>query len=172
MSEDPQVRVLQCWVCSTLEEIPDYDGIPEDDAFLYYVDEKHGGQTEHPHNRALHRVSLKHWSNDKVRAQIAEQMWAGETGFKPEWYARHDTLSEDALNCFTAHKRQTPCMDYRDSSKRIGNPAARDRSLLARALKRDVQDLGPGPQAWLCQWCPVESFVNAKKHEKNELHTY
>lgn len=163
----PKLRILQCFTCQTLEELPDYprDGIPEDDAFLHYLDEKHGGMTQQPHHRALLDVSERHWKNDRTRAQMVEQMWSKESGFKPEWYARRDTLTEDALKCFAKHNRQVPCIDWMDSSKRIGNPEAKDRSLLAKALKRTVQDIGPGPQIFLCNFCPCCSHVNNKKWE-------
>jgi hypothetical protein len=53
-----------------------------------------------------------------------------------------------------------------DHSKRLGNPAARDRKKLAKDLRRDVGDLGPGPRVFLCQFCPIQTMVDAKKREQ------
>lgn len=164
------VRILQCFTCKTMEEVPDFVGLPDDDVFLQHIDEAHGGHTEQPHHRALHRVESKHWENRRVRKQIVEQMWAGTKGFVPEYYATRNTLLEDAGKCFSKHHRQVPCLDYQDPSKRLGNPARRDRQRLAKELRRDVP--GGGPKVFLCNFCPVQTHVDQMKLALNAQHTF
>lgn len=164
------VRLLQCWVCKTVEEIPDFEGLPEDDHVLQYVDEKHGGETQQPHHRALLRVEKAHWENRQIRRRIHTQMWADTKGFVPEYYAVRDTLREDAGKCFAAHRRQVPCIDYQDRSKRLGNPAARMRKELSKEMKRDFT--GGGPKVFLCSYCPVQGYVDRAKLELNPAHQF
>jgi hypothetical protein len=163
-SAPPQLRLLQCWVCRSVEELPDYDGPPEHDVVLQYADEKHGGSTEQPHHRALHRVEKAHWEDSKVRRQIHAQMWTDTTGFVPEYYATKQTLQEDAAKCFQAHRRTIPCIDYQDSSKRLGNPAAGLRRWLSKELRNDNLR-SQGPVQFLCSYCPYQTVVDRAKRE-------
>lgn len=162
------IRVLQCWDCRSMEELADFQGLPEHDHVLQHIDERHGGQSAQPHNRALHRVGKEHWDDRAVRKQIVKQMWASTTGFVPEYYHTRDTMHEDAAKCFAKHHRQVPCLDYQDSSKRLGNPAWRDRLRLTKELRRDVGDLGPGPKVYLCNFCPIQTYVDRAKHDHSK----
>lgn len=165
-----QVRLLQCWTCKTVEEMPDFEGLPEHDHVLQYIDEKHGGQTEQPHHRAILRVEKAHWDDRKVRKQIHAQMWADTKGFVPEYYAVRDTLREDASKCFAAHRRSVPCIDYQDRSKRLGNPASGMRKALSKEFKRDFT--GGGPKVFLCNYCPVQGYVDRAKLDVNPAHQF
>lgn len=161
---DEAVRILQCWDCKSMEQIPDYAGDPIFDSILQTVDEKHGGTTQQPHNRALHRVLKAHWDDRGIRRQTVEQMWSGASGFKPSYYEIRDTLQEDAGKCFNAHRRNIPCLDYEDSSKRLGNPAAQDRARLAREMHND--DLrASSMKVYLCNFCPVQVTVDLAKRK-------
>lgn len=164
------VRLLQCMTCKSVEQMPDFEGMPEDDHLLQYIDEKHGGQTEQPHHRALHRINKTHWDDRAIRKQIHTQMWADTKGFVPEYYAIKDTLLEDAQKCFSSHKRSVPCIDYQDRSKRLGNPAAGLRRQLSRELRRDLT--GGGPKVFLCSFCPVQGYVDRAKLDLNPAHNY
>ena len=164
------VRLLQCFECKSVETFPDFEGLPEDDHVLQYIDEKHGGQTQQPHHRALLRVEKAHWEDRGIRRKIHQQMWAETKGFVPEYYSERDTLVEDAQKCFKAHHRSVPCIDYQDRSKRLGNPAARLRRELSKELRHDVT--GGGPKVFLCNYCPIQTYVDRMKLEANPLHTY
>ena len=164
------VRLLQCFSCRSVEVLPDFVGLPEDDVFLQYVDEKHGGLTEMPHHRALHRVEKRHWDDRTTQRQIHTQMWADTKGFVPEYYAIKNTLQEDAAKCFAKHKRSIPCIDYQDRSKRIGNPAAGLRRALSKETRRDFNS--GGPKVFLCNFCAYQQVVDAKKLELNPNHKY
>lgn len=171
-----QLRILQCFQCKTMEELPDYppEANPADDVTLHYLDEKHGGRTEMPHHRTLLRVEKRVWEDRKARRQIVEQAWETEKGFKPSYYDIKNTLQEDAVKCHVAHRRQVPCIDWRDSSKRLTAPTAAARQKLAAELPRsfggDRDRLAKGaPTQFLCDYCPVAVAVEyAKRKARGE----
>ena len=39
--EGPKIRLLYCYNCKTIEELPDFEGNPDDDVFLELLIEKH-----------------------------------------------------------------------------------------------------------------------------------
>jgi hypothetical protein len=166
----PCLRLLQCWDCKSVEELPDFTGLPEDDVILQYADEKHGGQTQQPHTRTLMRVEKAHWEDRTIRMQIHRQMWADTKGFVPEYYHTKSTMQEDAAKCFAAHRRSVPCIDYQDSSKRLGNPAASARRQLSRETGQDFT--GGGPKIYLCSFCPVQQAVDQAKLNANANHQF
>lgn len=171
-----QLRLLQCFTCRTMEELPDFppEANPNDDVTLHYIDRKHGGETQQPHHRTLLRVEKRVWEDRKARRQIVEQAWTAEKGFKPSYYDIKSTLQEDAVNCHRAHQRQVPCIDWRDSSKRLTPPTQRDREKLARELPRsfggDRERIAKGaPTQFLCDYCPVAVAVeHAKRKARGE----
>lgn len=166
------VRVLQCFTCKTMEELPDFLGPPENDVILQTLLVPHGGETEFPHHGALHRVERKHWEDRAVRKQIVERLWEGTSGFRPSYYDVKDTMQEEAIKCFRKHKSAVPCIDYQDPSKRLGNPARGLRKWLAREVRRDVADLGEPPKVYLCNFCPVQQHVDRMKLAQDIGHQY
>lgn len=161
------LRLLQCFECKTVELLPDFEGPPEYDVVLHELDLKHGGHEEdvvRRHNRALHRIEKRYWENTRLRRQIHQQMWAGTTGFVPEYYATKDTLHEDALKCFSKHNRPDACSDWHSDSKRLGNPARAERAQVAREFHNDQLKEG-GPRVFLCDFCPVASKVMQRRRE-------
>lgn len=166
------VRVLQCFNCKSMEVLPDFIGPPEHDMVLQHVLVPHGGETENPHHGALHRVERKYWEDINVRKSIVERLWENTSGFRPSYYDYKDTLQDDAIKCFSKHKRQVPCLDYQDGSKRLGNPARGLRKWLAREVRRDVQDLPEAPKVFLCNFCPVQQHVDRMKLAQNIGHQY
>lgn len=170
------VRLLQCFECKTLEEFPDFPatGNPNDDSTLHYVDEKHGGHSEMPHHRAVHRVERRVWDDRPARRQIVDQMWTDVKGFTPSYYDIKNNLMEDAVKCHVAHNRQVPCIDFKDGSKRLSNPTRSMRERLARDMPRsfggdrDAIAKG-GPTQYLCDFCPVKVAVDfAKRQARGE----
>lgn len=176
-----QIRLLQCWECKTLEVLPDYppSANPAQDATLHYVDEKHGGGTENPHYRALHRVPQVVWEDRKAKRQIVKDMWSTESmsGFTPGYYDIKDQLREDATQCWKDHRRPTrehPCVDYRSSAKLIKPPTVKDRKQAARELDmagmRNKIDLDrmqhDVPSTFLCSFCPYQTVVEFVRREQ------
>jgi len=171
----PQLRLLQCWDCKTVEELPDFEGHPDNDVTLHYVDEKHGGRTEQPHYRTLHRVEQRVWEDRAAKRQLIEGMWKDTTGFTPSYYDVKNTLQEDAVKCHIAHHRSVPCLDYRDSSKRLTNPTRSMRERLAKDMPRSFHGdrdaiAKGGPVTYLCDYCPVRVAVDyAKRKARGEV---
>lgn len=166
----PQLRVLQCFECKTMEELPDFEGNPADDVTLHYLDQKHGGSSQQPHHRTLLRVEQRVWEDRNAKKQIVEQAWTAEKGFKPSYYDIKDTLKEDAVNCHRAHQRQVPCIDWHDSTKKLTSPTSRDRAKLAAELPRsfggDRDAIAKGaPVQYLCDFCPVAVAVEHAKQK-------
>lgn len=172
------VRILQCFNCKTMEEMPDYppDANPERDVVLHAVDEKHGGHTQQPHTRTILRIPKKVYDDRAARRQIVEQAWKDEKGFVPSYYDIKNTMVEDATKCFVEHRRHVPCIDYRDSSKKLRAPSQSDRDRLARDMsgagrnKVDLDAIKHGaPQQYLCDFCPVQVAVeHARRVERGE----
>ena len=130
-SDGPQLRLLQCFTCKTLEEMPDFLGHPDDDAVLHTLDERHGGASEMPHHRALHRMPVSQWESMEIKRSTVKRLWEGTTGFTPSYYDVKNTLQDDASKCFTSHHRQVPCIDWHDSSKKLTAGTSRARRKLA-----------------------------------------
>ena len=157
--EGPQIRLLRCTHCKTLEELPDFRGRVEDDVYLEDLVMRH--QRAHPFHDTpdayLLRVNADMWSNPKYKKQIHKQIWGDldpTKGFVPEYYASRDTFKEDAIKCHIKHNRQIPCIDWHNEGKRIGNPTK--------------QGWKEGRvKVYLCDFCPVAIVVEAKKREQS-----
>ena len=158
----PYLRVLQCFTCRSMQQLPDFDGQPDDDVVLHLLDDSHGGHEDDPvriHQRALHRIPETAWADVAARKQIVEQMWASTTGFAPTYYDVQNTLREDALKCYSKHLRpQVSCPDYRSRSKRLSNPAAEMRRYVGLDPKG-------GPRVYLCQFCPMDTVMRSAMRE-------
>ena len=152
------MRLLQCMDCRTVDELPDYNGRPEDDVLLQYViDTKHpklGGIEDH--KGALHYVETKAYEANK--AKILEEMWAKTTGFKPEYYQARSTFQEDAYTCWNRdHNRPHFCSDFQTEKKRIKNPT-----------KEGWKSQDPKMKIFLCDFCPVKANVQSAENLKNK----
>lgn len=171
--EGPCIRILQCLVCRTMEVLPDFPkGQPaEHDVTLNNALIPHEAYSENPtHVGALLRVDQRLWGNPALRKQMVKQMWEKtlreDKGFVPEYYDAKDNFQHDAIRCFQGHlSPDGACPDWRADNKKIRNPAADDRKALARSVRRDVQDFGPGPTVWICDFCPVRAFYERKANE-------
>lgn len=158
----PQIRLLFCFVCQTLEELPDYEGRPEDDVLLNITLERHTIATI-PHTGHLFKVAVKLWAVDSIRQQIIKQIRVGSGGMSeidPTYYESKSTFSEDALRCYSAHLRPSDgCPDYLDDSKRLLPKTDKERKELGMPSVRETG----GPKVYLCQFCPIHSVVTQKK---------
>lgn len=156
--EGPQIRLLRCTVCRTLEVIPDFQGDPRDDVLLEARVQDH--QRRHPfHDEKdayLLRVSERAWNNPKIGRKIHDKIWEDLKskgilgGFVPEYYATKNQYVEDAVKCHNQHNRQVPCIDWKVDRKRIGNPT------------QQGWDEGK-VKVYLCDFCPVASKVMEAK---------
>lgn len=152
------MRLLQCFDCHTVDELPDYTGHPDRDVLLQYViDQKHpklGGVEDH--RGALHIVETAQYTANKEA--ILKEMWSKTTGFKPEYYEARSTFQEDAGVCWSRdHNRPTFCEDFKSEKKRIKNPTS-------EGWKSD----NPKMKVYLCDFCVVASNVMSAENSKNK----
>jgi len=159
ISVHPKVRILQCFDCGTLEELPDFDGPPEYDVLLEFALSHHetGG---HRHVGKLYDVEERVWRMTSLRDQIIEQMKGGSKGlaaFDPAFYTVRDTFKEDAMLCFNLHLRpQEGCGDYRSDRKRLLPDTKAERKEVGLSMES-------APKRWLCDFCPVSAYYERKR---------
>jgi hypothetical protein len=162
----PEVRLLVCSTCKTIEVLDDYTGPPEQadrfDTVLNLATERHKDGVERiPHVGQLFRVKKSAWDNPTAQEQIRAQVVArldpnAETGLGAEAYAIRDNFKEDAMTCWDQHLRTPTCSDYKSDAKLLtpNTQAERKEAGLAKFDKHD-----PATQRYLCEYCPVHSLV-------------
>lgn len=156
----PQIRLLVCAQCKTIDELPDFNGPPEHDVVLTYAIENNhtdrltglghlGGQ--------LFKVPVQHWANPEVQAKTKKQISEGTRGLDEvdnNFYDTRSTFYDDAMKCFGQHKRpKGACGDYKSDSKRLLPNTNKERKDLGLAKVSET-----GPKVWLCQFCPVSAY--------------
>lgn len=161
---DNQIRLLACQQCKTIEELPDFEGRPEQDHLLSYALERHRNNGV-AHIGALFKVPEKDWENDKAKKSITQQIAAklegGETGLGSAFYDLKNNFQEDAIACFNAHMRNPACSDYKSDSKRLTPGTAAERKAAGLSEYRSAKD------RYLCEFCPVQALVEQAQHAKN-----
>lgn len=177
--DGPEVRLLLCSVCKTIEVLDDYTGPPEQaerfDTVLNLVLEKHKDGVERiPHVGQMFRVKKASWDNPDAQDQIRRQMVAqldpnAETGLGAEAYAIRDNFKEDAMECWGRHLRVPACPDYKSDDKLLtpNTQAERKEAGLAKFDKHD-----PATQRYLCEYCPVHSLVMQIQKKKAGLYDH
>jgi hypothetical protein len=154
------MRLLRCFRCRTLEELPDpprgvdpHNIEPGQDPLLDDLLERHaknpdcGGQSGQ-----LFNVDETDWRNEERRNEILTQMGVETTGLPGEFYAVKATFHEDAMKCFNQHKRpEGYCIDWKADSKRLGRATPE-----GKAWQRQNQK---APTMHLCDFCVVASTV-------------
>lgn len=150
------MRLLVCFECNSIEELPDYDGPHEHDVLLEELVSRHGPE-EDRHRGTLMQVEDKHWQSKKTRKGIIQQIWKGAKGLDDldeDYYATKNTFVEDAAKCYNRHNRpKDGCIDYKVHNKRIGNP-----------LK------GSPMKVFVCDFCVVKSTVQEKVYKERGLY--
>jgi hypothetical protein len=174
MSDKPEVRVLACMNCKTVEELPDFKGPPELDEVLAAAAYKHRSAGI-PHTGQLFRVPEVDWGlrekRDEIRKQIAARMEPGaETGLGSEAYAMVDNFKSDAMDCFERHMRNANCNDYKSDAKRLVPNTAAERKELGLAPARHYDREGGQITKYLCEYCPVHSMVQQAQRKKAGLY--
>lgn len=164
------MRLLMCIECKTLEELPDFNGRPEDDVLLEELISRHQFTEGYPHHGNLISIEDDKWADTVWREATIRQLWsdAGYTGMEPEFYASKNTFQEEAAKCYAAHRRpKDGCIDYKDRSKRIGNSLLDDDDKRVRAehgLKRRQT-------VYLCDFCPAKfHYVQQKAYAQAGLY--
>lgn len=163
-------RLLVCRECSTIEELPLFDGPKELEAQDPMLDnvvrrhvQKHGDLKSDaaallvaPEDICTcakcegHNVTFWEAHRDEVLKGLGER-W---TGFHPEFYATKDTYREDALRCYNLHRRPkgADCIDWKADNRRL------------------TPEGWKGREVFLCHFCPVASSVVTEMRHKRGLY--
>lgn len=157
----PQIRLLVCLNCKTIEELPDFTGPSDRDVLLETLVERHQSAGV-AHAGHLVKVPEKHWKVPATRQSIVKQIRDGCGGLSetdPDFYDTKATFHEDALACYAQHQRpKGQCPDWRSEQKILRPSTSADRVELGL-------DPAARPKVYLCQFCPVATY-NATKHRE------
>ena len=158
IAEHKKIRILRCFDCGTLEELPDFDGPPEHDTLLEVLMSRH--ETDgHRHVGKLYDVEERVWRLPNLRKAIIEQMKGGSSGlaaFDASYYETRDTFKEDASLCYGLHLRpKEGCSDWRSDRKKLVPPTRADRKEVGLGMQG-------APVRYLCDFCPVRAYYERK----------
>jgi hypothetical protein len=162
MSQDtavrPKIRLLYCYDCRTLEELPDFDGPPEYDTILEVALSRHETNGMR-HIGKMYDVETRVWEKKNLRETIIRQIKGGSEGLAiidREYYNVRDNFKSDAMKCYSQHLRpKEGCGDWRaDSKKLLPNTKADRKELGLDPAKMPVQ--------YLCKFCPVSAYYERK----------
>jgi hypothetical protein len=159
----PKIRILYCWNCKTIEELPDFEGNPDDDVLLAVMIERHETAGV-AHAGSLFKIGMSIWQNTKYREQIIDQMrdkvGGGLDNLDAGYYETRATFYEDAMTCYSKHLRPSNgCADYASESKRLlpkTDALRKDAGLESTAKSNSTR-------VYLCDFCPVKSTVMTKQ---------
>lgn len=153
----PQLRLIRCTDCRSIDELPDFQGDPVRDVLLEdLLTKRHIYASGTTHEVALIKVPERLWRDNRIRPRIVEQLsQGGSKGLEEmeggeDYYGTRDTYREDALKCYDRHQRpKEGCIDWHNHDKRIGNPTS--------------EGWKTGPRVYACDFCPVASWVAKKE---------
>lgn len=161
------LRILRCDNCRTLEELPDYEGDPQNDQVLEaLILRRHTEPSGTTHVGQLMRVEKKHWDSPTTRKEILRELGKQTTGLDPEAYAAADAFKEDAMACWKRHNRNPECPDYKSPEKRLLPNTAEER----KEAGLPKYETAPKNYVYLCDWCPAKSVVQEKVFGKAGLY--
>ena len=150
------IRLLACKDCKTIEELPDFDGKPDDDYLLQHLTSRHI-TNEQPHIGQLFDIDKDKWNDQEMQRQVVDQIadrfTGGETGLGKEFYDIKNTYTADAFHCWKQHQRNPDCSDYKSDAKRLTPGTAKERREVGLPEYRSNKD------RYLCEFCPVHSLV-------------
>lgn len=169
--EGPKIRLLYCYNCKTIEELPDYEGHPDDDVLLQVLVDKHESAGI-PHNGFLSSIGIKLYSRPEVRKQVIENLrnkvGGGLADIDPDYYTTKATFYEDAMKCFNLHLRPSEgCSDWKAKNKRLipkGTDEIRKEIGLESAAK------SASTKVFLCDFCPAKTHYVEKSREQAGLY--
>lgn len=163
--KDP-IRVLFCFVCDTIEELPPYDGPAELDTLLQISVEPHRFPSGDEHKGRLIVVEMRAWADYETRKGIIDQVKGGGSRGLAEiddkYYESRSTFMEEAMKCYKAHnKPKDGCGDWQRSDKILVPQTHKER----KELGMEKPENAPGPKNYLCDFCPVAIGVAQRKRK-------
>ena len=162
--KEPEFRLLYCFVCNTMEELPPFDGPPEQDALLQISCEVHTFPSGDPHKGRLFNLPVRAWATPDARKEIIDQIKGGGSRGLAEvdetFYDSRSTFMEDAMKCYQAHRKPADgCPDWKHSSKLLVPNTVKER----RKEGMEKYENSAGAKTYLCQFCPVAIAVEKRK---------
>lgn len=154
-----KIRLLRCFTCKTLEEIPYYEGDPKRDFLLQAALRPH--QPEHGPNHfgQLYDVEKEQWAREEVKKQVLDRLKIDVAppgqgkGLGDEYYNLKNTFMDDAMSCWQAHQRNPACSDYKSDAKKLTPSTVKERVEAGLPKYKSPQD------RYLCEFCPVHQLV-------------
>lgn len=167
----PKIRLLYCYNCKSIEELPDFEGRPEDDTLLELLVEKHQSAGI-PHNGFLSKIGVKIWSVESYRKEIIKNLrnkvGGGLADLDPDYYTTKATFYEDAMKCYSEHLRpKESCPDWRASNKRL---IPKSTAELRKEIGLESAAKSAGTNVFLCDFCPVKTFYVTKQRDAAGLY--
>ena len=166
MDNEPMFRLLYCLVCQTLEELPPYEGAPEQDHLLAIACEAHVFPSGEPHKGKLFVLPLRAWAKPESKKEIIRQIKGGGSKGLDEiddkFYESRSTFMEDAMTCYGRHnKPKDGCEEWHASSKLLIPNTEKERRAEGLGKYKDEA----GPKTYLCDFCPVAIGVAQRKRK-------
>jgi len=164
--DGPKIRLLYCYQCKSIEELPDFEGRPEDDTLLELLIEKHESAGV-KHMGFLSKIGVKLWTQEKFRKQIIENLrtkvGGGLADIDPEYYFTKATFADDAMKCYSLHLRPTAgCPDYASDKKKLVPKTQSERKELGLSAATS--------SIYLCDFCPVKSHVVTQQRKQSGMY--
>jgi hypothetical protein len=161
----PVLRLLHCKVCSSIEELPPFNGKPEEDHLLQIACENHRFPSGDEHKGLLFIVPVKVWMNTDARKDVIRQIKGGGSKGLAEiddsFYDTKSQFGEDAMSCWKQkNKPQDNCDEYQSERKRLLPDTTKERKELGMDKIGDT-----GPKNYLCHFCPIHSKVVQRKRQ-------
>ena len=169
--EGPYIRLLYCYNCKTIEELPDFEGHPDDDVLLQVMIEKHESAGI-PHSGFLSKIGIKTYSRPEVRKQVIknlrDKVGGGLADIDPDYYTTKATFYEDAMKCFNLHLRPVEgCYDWKNKNKRLV-PKGTDE--LRKEIGLESAAKSASTTVYLCDFCPAKTFVVEQNRKQAGLY--
>jgi hypothetical protein len=149
------VRLLICHMCKSIDELPAYEGPPENDDTLAFRVSQHQFPSGRAHPLDLGVVKKEDWDKPTHRQEILRHLHMSGApgsglGMGEDFYDVKANFEADALACWKAHNRTSDCGDYMSDGKRLLPDTRAERA--AEGL-----DTRNRPSTSLCSFCPVHS---------------
>lgn len=165
----PQIRLMICFNCKTIEELPDFDGPPDRDDLLTIATERHTDAFGATHFGQLFKVPVRYWQNSGLRAEILKQIREGSGGIAEidrQFYESRSVFADDALSCYKKHLRpKGRCPDWKHDSKKLipKTHAERKEAGLPAPSKSAIH-------TYLCDFCPAKTFMVQRARKEAGLY--
>jgi len=169
--DGPRIRLLYCYNCKSIDELPDFKGNPDDDVTLQILIDMHTSAGI-PHNGFLSNIGAKSYARPEIRKQVIENLrtkvGGGLADIDPDYYTTKATFYDDAMTCFAKHLRPAgSCPDWRSKSKRL---VPKNTKELRKEVGLVSAEKSAGTNVYLCDFCPVKTHMVTQQRKAANLY--